>query len=457
MFGYSIRNLINENCPNALTDKSLLKDCVNGSLVNEYVYKTTFNGYLENMKINKDGDGMGQYEVLQQIRKGTGFEKVKVGVWVALTSSLSFTTNVTWTTRYMLDNHGIPESVCSKPCDPGYFRLLSDSPCCWVCKKCRSNEFVTINGSACDVCNETTWPNSINNTCDEIQPMVPGWAAITTIVFMCFATIGLLLVIVIGTLYIVHRNDRIIKASSLSLSCVILSGVVLSYITVYLVLSNPCSVVCSIQRQTFSWSFILIYAPILVKSNRIYRIFTAGKQGNKRPNLIGGKAQLVFSFIIISIQVTISIVTAAVLPPTPTLRQPIMIEKRVELTCDLPFYALIIPLCYNLLVVLVAAFFGYKTRKLPENFNESKCIFLSVCSTVFIWIAFMPTYFAAMTAQHKILLLASSLVLNATVIILCLFVTRVYALFYMDEDDMLFMTMTRTRVAPMSQISAIAS
>jgi metabotropic glutamate receptor 2/3/metabotropic glutamate receptor 6/7/8 len=329
MFGHSVRNLIDANCPEALKDKTLLKDCVNGSMVKEYLYNTTFKGYLEEMKINQDGDGMGQYELLQRIRIGSTIAKVKVGVWDALTTSLNFAKNVTWNTEIMLGDKRVPESVCSKPCDPGYFRLLSDSPCCWVCKKCRSNEVVTVNGSACDVCPETTWPNNFNNTCDEIEVTVPRWAEITTIVFLCFSTIGLLLVGVIGTLYILRRQDRLIKASSLSLSCIILSGVLLSYVTVYLVLSKPGEAVCGVRRQIFSLSYILIYAPILVKSNRIFRIFTAGETGNKRPHFIGSKAQLVFSFVIISIQVSlVSTMTSIVF---------ILSPARVRGGCHHPF------------------------------------------------------------------------------------------------------------------------
>ena len=98
--------------------------------------------------------------------------------------------------------------------------------------------------------------------------------------------------------------------------------------------------------------------------------------------------------------------TSAAWPPEPTTKLPIQLKPYVELFCTLPKESLLIPLSINLILVLLCTFFGFKTRKLPENFNESKCIFLCVCSTLFLFTAFLPTYFAAFYAYHKSVLLS---------------------------------------------------
>ena len=132
------------------------------------------------------------------------------------------------------------------------------------------------------------------------------------------------------------------------------------------------------------------------------------------------------------------VVTSAAWPPEPTTKMPIQLKPYVELFCTLPKESLLIHLSINLILVLLCTFFGFKTRKLPENFNESKCIFLCVCSTLFLFTAFLPTYFAAFYAYHKSVLLSLCLVLNATVMLLCLFVPKIYVLFYVDENDLIF-------------------
>ncbi len=58
-------------------------------------------------------------------------------------------------------------------------------------------------------------------------------------------------------------------------------------------------------------------------------------------------------------------------PPTVKLRQQVATEKHVELFCSLPLEGFLIPLSYNLILIVLCALYGFLTRRLPENFNES--------------------------------------------------------------------------------------
>ncbi len=122
-------------------------------------------------------------------------------------------------------------------------------------------------------------------------------------------------------------------------------------------------------------------------------------------------------------------------PPRAQLNTPVVTERYVELQCDLQLEALLIPLSFNILLLLLCAVFGFLTRQLPDNFNESWYIFISVVTTIFIWIAFLPTYLVAFYAYHKAALLSLALVLNASVTLLCLFVPKLYAVYWIDEKN----------------------
>ncbi len=136
------------------------------------------------------------------------------------------------------------------------------------------------------------------------------------------------------------------------------------------------------------------------------------------------------------LQVLVSIVTIIITPPDVQLRMPVTTKKYVEMLCDLPISGLIAPLAYNMVLILSCSLYGFKARALPDNFNESKYIFLSVCTTIFLWLAFIPTYFTAFYATQKTLLLACILLLNPTVILLCLYIPKIYAIYLVDEDHM---------------------
>ena len=128
-------------------------------------------------------------------------------------------------------------------------------------------------------------------------------------------------------------------------------------------------------------------------------------------------------------------IAVLITPPEAQQRMPVSTIQRVELQCKLPLQNLLIPLSYNIILLLLCAIFGFLTRKLPDNFNESWYIFIAVTTTMFVWIACLPTYFVAFYAYHKAALLALGLIMNGIVISLCLYAPKIYAIYYVDEKD----------------------
>ncbi len=130
--------------------------------------------------------------------------------------------------------------------------------------------------------------------------------------------------------------------------------------------------------------------------------------------------------------------TTIIGPPEAKLRMKVPIERHVELFCDLPLEGFLAPLAYNLTLIIMSAAFGFLTRKLPENFNESWYIFISVCTTTFLWLVFLPTYFTTFYAYHQAALLAFCLLVNAVITLLCLYVPKIYAIYFVEEEQMTF-------------------
>lgn len=50
-------------------------------------------------------------------------------------------------------------------------------------------------------------------------------------------------------------------------------------------------------------------------------------------------------------------------------------------------------LIYNMILVTVCTGYAFKTRKIPENYNESKFIGFTMYTTCIIWLAFIPIYY----------------------------------------------------------------
>lgn len=63
------------------------------------------------------------------------------------------------------------------------------------------------------------------------------------------------------------------------------------------------------------------------------------------------------------------------------------------LTCRVSTFSLIMSLIYNMILIILCTWYAFKTRKIPENFNEAKYIGFTMYSTCIVWLAFLPIYF----------------------------------------------------------------
>ncbi len=97
--------------------------------------------------------------------------------------------------------------------------------------------------------------------------------------------------------------------------------------------------------------------------------------------------------------------------------------------------SLMIPLAVNLLLLLCCGVFGYLTRNVPENFNESWYIVITVGVTFVIWIAFLSTYFMAFYIFYQAAVQAFALFLNVTVVVVIIFGPKLYALYNIPDSE----------------------
>lgn len=124
----------------------------------------------------------------------------------------------------------------------------------------------------------------------------------------------------------------------------------------------------------------------------------------------------------------------------PRRLQQVESEPFVELRCQQALSAFLLPVCFNVALILLCAILGYLTRKLPENFNESWYIFVSVSTTLFAWSVFLPTYFTVYYAYQQAALLSFCLLLNAFITVGCLFLPKAYAVLFVSELKIQFST-----------------
>src|SRR6218665_336943 len=126
---------------------------------------------------------------------------------------------------------------------------------------------------------------------------------------------------------------------------------------------------------------------------------------------------------------------------------PSIFDKYVELYCFKSTAWFLIPLSYNIFIMILCACIGFVTRKLPNNFNESWFIFISAATTLFSWVVFIPAYFTISYAYLQSAILGFSLILKSLVTLVCQYLPALYAIAFVPVENVVsFSTVTQSSV-----------
>ncbi|KAA0189013.1 hypothetical protein HAZT_HAZT005167 [Hyalella azteca] len=123
------------------------------------------------------------------------------------------------------------------------------------------------------------------------------------------AALGFLTTAITMAVFIHYNQTPVVKASTRELSYIIFVGMMMSYSSSLAFLAPPSTTSCIAARLLPGLSFSMIYAPLLIKTIRIARIFTGSK-----------KFMVVITLILIFVEVVI-IVAMFISEPPGTERQ----------------------------------------------------------------------------------------------------------------------------------------
>jgi hypothetical protein len=290
VFARAVHRLIANRCPWAFRDASQLNDCVQGPLVQQYVRNTTIDGLLGRISFDANGD-LQENLVIKQFKKvNDRYETTLVGAWNYLERTISFggyeAIDWTWFHGAVLNetadeaaihaNDSIA-SVCSLPCNDNEYIIHGNIPCCWSCRTCRDNEVVNVNRTGCESCPTLLWPDVNGTSCRPIEPTYLKLSHPISICLLVTAGLGMALTLAITVIYVAKRRHKLLLATYVPLSLVILVGSLVVSATVVVFVVAPDSVpVCVARNFGFNCGVNLIYAPLFVKNILIYRIFHAG-------------------------------------------------------------------------------------------------------------------------------------------------------------------------------------
>uniref|UniRef100_A0A158P6L7 G_PROTEIN_RECEP_F3_4 domain-containing protein n=1 Tax=Angiostrongylus cantonensis TaxID=6313 RepID=A0A158P6L7_ANGCA len=373
--------------------------------------------------IDANGDGIGRYDVFQLDSKGVYH---KVGKWRS--SKDSFEIEVQQVRRGLqLAPGDSPLSVCSTDCPRGHYRAYQDQTCCWTCIPCDTTTSIIINGTRCDMCPEGKVADVTQSFCVPIPPVSMRWDTAWALIPASFSLLGLTSTIFVVGVFLKFSNTPVIMASGRELCYCMIAGISMCYVLTFFLVSQPSIPTCAFTRVLMGLSMSAIYAAIITKTNRLARVFKPN--GAQRPRFITPKAQVGICASIVSVQLAGSIVWLLVDPPGTKVVFPSRTEA--VLTCKATASHLLVSLSYNLLLIIACTVYAFKTRKIPENFNETRHIGFTMYSTCILWLSFGPIYFATQNNfRIQVTSLCMCISLSGTVALVCFFAPKVYIVLF---------------------------
>ncbi|XP_064632052.1 metabotropic glutamate receptor 3-like [Lineus longissimus] len=427
-------------CPNftGLCDKMKVID--GNLLFNNYILNHTYDdGYGSMIQFDAQGDAAGRYNIMNYKRdRGTGqYGYQIVGSWI---NGLQLNeSDMVWPGGENI----VPSSQCSQPCKLGEIKRIQKAgdTCCWVCDSCEDWEYL-LDEFTCKDCGLGRWPHPDRKTCYQLEEQHMHWFSIYSIVPMVLSIIGMLTTMFVMLTFLRHNDTPIVKASGRELCYMLLSGCLTCYVMSFLLLARPTPATCAIQRFGVGFGFAAMYSSLLTKTNRISRIFDSASRSAKRPAFISPKSQVVICAILISIQVLSTCIWLVLDPPGTRQYNPNGRRDIVILKCKIEDISFLISLVYNMLLIIICTVYAVKTRKIPENFNESKFIGFTMYTTCIIWLAFVPIYFGTLNSfEVQITTLCISISLSASVTLVCLFAPKMYIIVFQPDKNVRKLTM----------------
>ena len=447
---HAINNFLNDNCNQPLVWYPENQTCLgqnqalNGSNLLEYIKNVNFTSPTGNeVYFNEHGSvkpkyNIYNYQVVSSCQNcSKSFEIINVGYWDGNLPHHQLKLNPNITKQFGLNESGDImyqlKSQCQS-CNPGYIEQKIMSSCCGICSPCLGQKYTnTTSSTECKICPQYMWGNDPligSNGCVDIEESYlkpsDGWS----IVLILLAIIGLLAVVFVSGVFIYFWNTPIVKSSGREQMVLLLSGIMLCFLITFVFIPKPSVAVCTLQRMGALFCFSLIVCAVFIKLIRIARIFIQ-KNITSRSKFISPIHQILFTFLLVGIQMVLEVISLIVVHPGLTKIQvndtqntndfPVLV-----LQCTTPHIALLaMEMLYFSALMIASNALAVLTIRFPQNFNESRYVAFSTFSLGLIWIAFIITYFTT-DAQFQSAVISLSIQLSALAVLVCLFGPRIF-------------------------------
>ena len=198
---------------------------------------------------------------------------------------------------------------------------------------------------------------------------------------------------------------------------------------------DPTKIRCGLRRFIFGISLTACYTPLMLKTNRIYRLFTAARVMVSMPPLVSPSSQIAICFGLLALQLFVCIMWVVGTPPV--ISRLVVYDEMVADLCGANIVTIMVNILPCFCMMATSTVYAFKSRKFPKNYNEASIIGVTMYISFVLWALFIP-FLLLVKAQSSNPFAQTYVIANFTNIIglvtLCgLFGPKIRRLFTADE------------------------
>ncbi|KAM9330248.1 vomeronasal type-2 receptor 26-like [Gastrophryne carolinensis] len=323
----------------------------------------------------------------------------------------------------------VPVSRCSAHCPPGSRKASTNHihNCCYDCVPCSEGEIANQTDSEnCQRCPNEEWPDEKKVKCiPKTFEFLSYQEDILASAIAVISLLGVVITAVVLKVFISFWDTPVVKANNRTVSIILLTSILLSFLCVFLFLGRPVDITCMLRQVSFGIFFTISVSCVLAKTIIVCIAFRITKPDSYWNKWVGNKLANYVVLICSSVQVLSSLIWLSVSRPYQeydmiTYAGKIIIQcNEGSVTC---FYTMLGYLGFLAAVSFVLAFM---VRTLPDSFNEAKYITFSMLVFCSVWIAMIPAYLSN-RGKYMVAVEIFAILTSCAGLLGCIFFPKVY-------------------------------
>ncbi|XP_065657037.1 extracellular calcium-sensing receptor isoform X2 [Hydra vulgaris] len=329
-------------------------------------------------------------------------------------------------------NNRIPLAICWYNCPPGTYRVNSTvSVCCWICEVCPQNTVSSgVNQNECTQCSVTSIVNKNKTQCINLKEIRFSIKKPEGLIIAIGSSIGVVCCLFVLGLYVVHWNTPLVKSSNREMSAIQLISIMGLFCLSFLYYLELTSKLCMIRTMVFGFLFTTVIAMVCIKTYRLVRVFNV--KFSKLSRFLENKFQIGFSFLLIFLQ-TFGVLLWYIYFPAFVVIDRYPENKLFFRMCDHEvFWGILI---YDSLLAIACGYMAFRSRNLPEKFNDAQHISYAMFTVCIIWLSFLPLYKSLSSHVGQVAFISINLVSSYSSLFILYSKKVIFILFYPNLNN----------------------